>query len=152
MNIFTTSYDPKECAKYLDDKRVVKMALESCQLLSNAMHLNNNVGPYKLTHAKHPCTLWAAHCRRNYGWLLNHFKALLSEYKARYGREHKCGQYMSTFESFHDYMPLKTRVLRFVNCTTDYKHIEDTILAYQMQLNDKWDTDKRVPTWYKIAK
>lgn len=41
MNIFATDVSPVACAKALDDKRVVKMVLETAQMLSTAMHMHN---------------------------------------------------------------------------------------------------------------
>ena len=37
MNIFVTNPDPHVCAKVLPDKHVVKMPLETCQMLSNTV-------------------------------------------------------------------------------------------------------------------
>lgn len=38
MNIFVTSECPEQAAKFLDDKRVVKMCAESVQMLATACH------------------------------------------------------------------------------------------------------------------
>lgn len=53
MNIFILDTDPIVAAKYLCDKHIVKMAVESCQLLSTA--LPQDKAPYKHTHINHPC-------------------------------------------------------------------------------------------------
>lgn len=62
MNIFIVDPTPAVCAQYLDDKRVVKMVLETCQLLNNATAILHKVPggaiPYKLTHI---CTT-LVHC------------------------------------------------------------------------------------------
>lgn len=42
MNIFVTSNYPKISAQALDNKRVVKMVLETAQLLSTAIFINNS--------------------------------------------------------------------------------------------------------------
>ena len=63
MNIFVTNDCPIISAQALDNKRVVKMVLETAQLLSTAIFINSNVAYdniYKATHIKHPCTIWAA--------------------------------------------------------------------------------------------
>lgn len=39
MNIFAVDPDPFKCAAYLDDKRVVKMILESAQMLCTAIRM-----------------------------------------------------------------------------------------------------------------
>lgn len=48
MNIFVLSKDPEECAKYHCDKHVVKMTLETAQILSGALHRYINDVPYIL--------------------------------------------------------------------------------------------------------
>lgn len=151
MNIFATSKCPVESAKYLDDKRVVKMVLETAQLLSNVMNLYHKSGPYKLTHTYHPCTKWAAESKINSNWLFRHFEALCLEYNKRYGRRHKCEQelYLIFKEAFYDRSLPQPK--QFVNCTS-YKGVKDTQLAYQAYLNDKWDTDRREPKWYGLSK
>ena len=50
MNIFYLHHDPKLCAQYHVDKHVVKMILETAQLLSTAHWLSGGEGPYRATH------------------------------------------------------------------------------------------------------
>lgn len=90
MNIFILDTDPVQAAQWQCDKHVVKMILESTQLLSTAHWICGSKGPYKPTHVHHPCTKWVADSRENYLWLAKHAHALLAEYKARYGRDHAC--------------------------------------------------------------
>ena len=52
MNIFYLDPDPVAAAQMQCDKHVVKMALETAQILSTVLG-----GPYKPTHAKHPSVL-----------------------------------------------------------------------------------------------
>lgn len=145
MNIFATSNCPKKCAEHLDDKRVVKMVLETAQLLS--MSIDQPF--YKPTHAKHPCTLWTQMSAENRSWLIDHFEALLKEYTNRYNKVHKCAQYLDLLRKYHK--NYEQSDINFVNCTP-FKHINDTLLAYQMALNEKWESDKRIPTWYGVRK
>ena len=90
MNIFYFTYDYKLNAKLLDDKRVVKMVLETTQLLSNALFLNGEIHPYSPTHLKHPCTIWASKSTSNWKWLKKYGLALAKEYTKRYKKIHKC--------------------------------------------------------------
>ena len=69
MNIFFFTKNQKLNARLLDDKRLVKMVLETTQLLSNGLHLNNQKSPYKPTHLKHPCSIWSAKSKTNWQWL-----------------------------------------------------------------------------------
>ena len=74
MNIFFLDPDPRLAAQYHCDKHVVKMVLETAQLLSGVVHLNNPADRripdlYSLTHANHPCAVWARAKLDNYAWL-----------------------------------------------------------------------------------
>ena len=89
MNIFILHNNPTRAAQMQCDKHVVKMILESCQMLSTIHHLHNSPSPYKPTHKNHPCTVWARECRANYVWLVTHALALCKEYTYRYGKKHK---------------------------------------------------------------
>ena len=90
MNIFFFTKNQKLNARLLDDKRVVKMVLETTQLLSNGLHLNNQKSPYKSTHLKHPCSIWSAKSKANWQWLKKYGLELAKEYTRRYGKIHKC--------------------------------------------------------------
>lgn len=87
MNIFALSSDPTEAAKAQCNAHVVKMILETAQLLS-AAHPTERA-PYKHTHLNHPCAKWARASLANYVWLVRHGLALSAEYTARYGKIHK---------------------------------------------------------------
>lgn len=162
MNIFVTSKCPIESAQALDDKRVVKMVLESAQMLCTALNeiTGKQIAPYKSTHKNHPCNVWLRHNYSNWEWLHDHFLALCSEYTKRYGKTHKCEGIIATIapEANRIYGEVKYNMTPFPNCARnkslniDYTHIKDIHLAYQMYLNDRWDTDKRTPTWYKVKK
>lgn len=144
MNIFATTSDPAACAAALDNKRLVKMVLESAQLLSTAITVNGGVGPYKVTHVNHPCSVWARSSRSNYLWLLEHFKSLCSEYTFRYGKVHKCELLLPQFISNLHLMP-EADLTAFANCT-EFKHIADVHAAYRQQMISKWRRDK-APRW-----
>ncbi len=85
MNIFFLDQDIKHCAQYHCDQRVIKMILESTQILSTVLHLNGINGPYKPSHQQHPCIIWARQSLQNWLWLRKLVFALNSEYKYRYG-------------------------------------------------------------------
>lgn len=146
MNIFVTDQCPIKSAKFLDNKRVIKMILESAQMLSTALILNNGPQIYRITHKNHPCTIWARTTQGNYKWLIQHFKALCDEYTLRYGKIHKCEQYYDTFIN-HIYLLPFGDLTDFVNCTSNYKNIDDIFKAYKLHLTDKWNNDKLKPKW-----
>lgn len=94
MNIFVLDEDPVRAAQMQCDKHVVKMTLETAQILCTVVRERAREGYadtflYRATHKNHPCTKWAGASRDNYKWLIKHFDALAKEYKYRYGREHK---------------------------------------------------------------
>ena len=91
MNIFYLDEDPKLAAIYQYNKHVVKMILESAQMLCTVHHkyMGEDADvPYKSTHKNHPSTVWAARSAENYTWLYKHFVALCEEYYVRYGKTH----------------------------------------------------------------
>ena len=89
MNIFYLHKDPYTAARFQYNKHVVKMILESAQILCTAHRFygNKNV-PYKATHINHPSTVWARENSLHYDWLYDHMIALGKEYTNRYGKEH----------------------------------------------------------------
>ena len=103
MNIFVTDPDPVVSAQCLPDKHVVKMPLETCQMLSIvASHQwghgygdlpKKDSGFYSTSKGafrNHPCTVWAKESLANTWWLLAHGIGLCAEYKHRYGKTHSC--------------------------------------------------------------
>jgi hypothetical protein len=91
MNIFVLDTDPYAAARMMCDKHVVKMVLETGQILSTVhrAHGSDDDRLYRTTHQHHPCTVWAGASRLNYKWVVDHFTALALEYNHRYGRNHK---------------------------------------------------------------
>lgn len=93
MNIFFLHEDPEQAAQMMSDKHIVKMILESAQLLSTAHHVCNTYLKtnklYKATHVNHPMSIWARESKQNYRWLYQHFCALATEYTKRYRKVHK---------------------------------------------------------------
>ena len=90
MNIFYLDECPKKAAKLQYNKHVVKMILESAQMLCTAHHHygNGDNVPYKKAHYNHPSTIWVRQNSIHYDWLYFHMQALGFEYTKRYGKEH----------------------------------------------------------------
>lgn len=145
MNIFVSSDNPFTAAQSLDDKRVVKMVLETAQIISAVAHRYNVEGPwYRLTHAKHPCTLWAGDCVGNLMWLLLHGEYLAAEYTNRFGKVHKSASVINEGRKLIGYVPDGERTT-FVNCTS-YKNMP-VVQAYRRYLLDKWQGSLIEPKW-----
>ena len=92
MNIFFLDFDTQKCAQYHCDKHVVKMILETAQLLCGVHHVTPQVTPqvpYKLSHKNHPCAIWSRESLSNYLYLCDLGLELCKEYTYRYGKRHK---------------------------------------------------------------
>ena len=133
MNIFYLSHCPKKAAEYQYNKHVVKMILETAQLLCTAHHeLGSNVEiPYKATHKNHPSAIWVRQSAENYMWAYEHMLSLGNEYTRRYGKHHltisKCRDVLYT-------LPNNISDENFVQppqCMPDqYKVKNDSVSAY----------------------
>ena len=81
-------------ARYHCDKHVVKMILETAQLLSTAHRVLDgdycDDRVYRPTHMNHPCGVWVRESVTNYLWTYELFSALCDEYHHRYNKEHLC--------------------------------------------------------------
>ena len=90
MNIFYLDKCPVKAAQVQYNKHVVKMILESAQMLCTAHHHygNGDNVPYKKAHYNHPSTIWVRESDEHYDWLYNHMLALGREYNKRYNKEH----------------------------------------------------------------
>ena len=108
MNIFYLSNCPEQSAKYMYNKHVVKMILETAQLLCTAHHMlglensyDTSYVPYKCSHKNHPSSVWVRESADNYFWAYEHMLELGKEYTRRYGKEHltitKCKDILYNF-------------------------------------------------------
>lgn len=94
MNLFFLSRSAGEAARSHGDKHVVKMILETAQMLSTAHRVLDGdewadaVGLYKRTHANHPSAIWVRSSVWAYDWTVDLFDSLLSEFEYRRGKEH----------------------------------------------------------------
>jgi uncharacterized protein YukE len=152
MNIFYLDRDPIEAARLQCDRHVVKMILETAQLLSTAHNeLGGEQVAYKSTHKNHPSAVWARESVKNYQWLYRHLEALGSEYKRRYGRVHK------TIQTHSEALSRAPRGISdggFTDppqCMPDECKHEDTVLAYHVYYNhkaDDWESRDMPMRWY----
>jgi len=116
MNIFYLDKNPSHAAQMLADRHVVKMILESAQMLATAHRVLDGTlvkrdfayadgtlrkkNWYKLdrftdhliygaTHINHPSSVWVRQSDQHYNWLVYHMIGLCQEYTHRYGKMHK---------------------------------------------------------------
>ncbi len=92
MNIFFLDRDPTTAARMHTDKHVVKMVLETAQILStvHAVYGSTLPGVYRPTHENHPSVRWAGDNYEHYAWLARLGLALATEYTYRYEKRHAC--------------------------------------------------------------
>lgn len=97
MNIFVLDEDPLTSAYYQCDKHIVKMVLESAQMLCTAHRLWGNCDPrlYQVAYQNHPCTKWTRLSKDNYEWHSLHWLGLCEQYQHRYNRVHGCYERLS---------------------------------------------------------
>jgi hypothetical protein len=90
MNVFYIDKDPEVAAEDMINKHVVKMILESAQILSTAHREYGNERDhfYKRTHVNHPSCVWVRQSTKHYDWVYKHMIALGKEYTKRYGKKH----------------------------------------------------------------
>jgi len=109
MNIFFLHRSPRKAARYAADKHVVKMLLETCQLLYTCHHATGSTvvqnAPfkkgtttpgYKKLNPNHPCGKWLRQSSIHYLWLSSYGIALLAEYNHRYTptTDHACAEHI----------------------------------------------------------
>lgn len=158
MNIFYLHEDPKQCAEWMVDRHVVKMILETAQLLStahrvldghlteqqvsiNGVHkkvklwkLDNSWRDdtlYKATHINHPSAIWARKSLANYRWLYQHLEALLDEYTYRYGKTHKCQSLCDALKFPPLNIPIDSFTQPTVAMDPSFIISDDAVLNYQ---------------------
>jgi hypothetical protein len=154
MNIFVLDANINKCAKYHCDQHVVKMILESVQIMCTALNKKGFITPYKSTHVKHPCVLWVEKSYDNFLWLSKLAFALNDEYKYRYMKTSNHGSIDVLYEIMQKEFE-SSGLTEFVQAMPDkYKVPGDAISAYRkFYLGEKmkfakW-TRRMPPFWVK---
>lgn len=156
MNIFYIHPDPSVAAQQMVDRHVVKMILESAQLLSTAHRILDGQeyvektaagrsarrwrlsdaredALYKATHMQHPSSVWCRAGSENYKWLYNHFRGLMNEYTYRYGKQHLCERL--DICKMLEALPTNIRIANFTPPTPamadEYKVLGDSLASYR---------------------
>lgn len=94
MNIFYVDFSPKLSAQSLCDKHIVKMSLESAQMLANCFDKEvledpntpktQKGTPRRYSHWNHPSSIWTRATKGNMNWLIEHGIFICLEKKNRY--------------------------------------------------------------------
>jgi hypothetical protein len=90
---------------------------------------------YKATHINHPSAIWVRQSDLNYMWLYVMFRALLSEYTYRYGKQHACERLIPSLEN----LPRNFIVGKFTEPTPamppEYIVAGDSVQSYKNYYN-----------------
>lgn len=174
MNIFVIDECPVLSAAELPDKHIVKMPLETCQMISviyskwyhnwgtipkkDGTPYNTDKGAFR----NHPCTVWAAEKYDNLAWLIRHGYALCNEYRHRYKKTHSCLDALYIAEDIfmqktNETIGIYKNVTSFVRAMPDEFKLDtsiDTFEAYKRYISSKtWVKDnylrmpQRRPSW-----
>ena len=161
MNIFYISDCPKYAAQWQCDKHVVKMCLETAQMLCTAYRrwedpLSEELSTklYKNAHVHHPMTIWVGDSTQQYAWTYHHFMALLNEYTYRYGKVHASARLLKPLDKIPEMMP-NIKITPPPQCMPDAFKGSDCVEAYRRYYIHKAETafemrwtERDVPEWF----
>ena len=134
MNIFVLNKSPKKAARMLVDRHVVKMILESVQMLCTAFiliappeavyRLSKKIKLYKPCHKNHPCTVWTRERKINFVWLCSLASQIGKEYTFRYNKIHKSSKMIKPL--YDAVMKLQEHETKFIldNSLSNYKLVD----------------------------
>jgi len=136
------------------DQHVVKMPVETAQMLSTVLRqLGHDVG-YKISHPNHPCTLWAGATQANFSWLCEHGRALCFEFTWRYHKVHDAKEVIIACENFVTALPQGGLTPFAQTMPDEYKHAS-AVKAYRaFYIGEKlkfarWAKTREAPHWVK---
>jgi len=157
MNIFVLDLNPEKAAQYHCDKHVVKMILETAQIMSTVIQKQFDTEDflYKSTHQSHPCVLWAEKSYENLMWLYNLGISLCNEYTYRYDKVHKTRIIIERcYDYIQDIFYNEIGLTEFYQAMPDEYKNSDVTIAYQnYYLGEKNSflnyTKREKPNWIK---
>ena len=129
MNIFFLDKDPKIAAQLQCDKHIVKMVLETAQMLSTAARKRGFELGYKSAYPKHPMTKWISESPNNYSWAIQHGLALGTEYQLRYHKVHKSHEVIKELAMLDD--GDHTQITEPPKCMPDEYKTNDYVQSYR---------------------
>lgn len=160
MNIFATKSEPKLVAQDHCDRHLVKMVVETAQMLSCAHWiLDNKLVGYKPTHWNHPCSSWLRESSENYQWAYSLLDALCAEYTVRYLKPHKTESLLSVLKKAPKNTPTG-ELTPWAQAMPEEFQRPDAFEAYRLYLAGKYEewmtrtkplnvcwTSRNIPDW-----
>jgi hypothetical protein len=157
MQLYVLDYNPQKAVEYLADCHVIKMCLETAQILSY-VRFNNGMeyieGLPKPYNPKHP-VIKAINSPEKINWLLDYNKAIHQEYIYRFNKEHayhkivdiyeglrnSCGYSLEHLDFARDFKDFSTPKKDLVESFKDYYRFKKSIIK-------RWKYSKRIePDW-----
>lgn len=161
MNIFILDTDLKLNAAYHNDRHVIKMITEHCQMISTAYrqkYCNGNPVSdifYKTTHLNHPCNKWVREKFDNLIYLVRLTKALIAEYEYRYEKLGKFQRAKDILAYFEDYTKSMIQITPFAKAMPNECKISgsavDCYRDYYIKHKQHLASWKKrgAPSWYE---
>ena len=154
MNIFLLDHDIERCAQYHCDQHVVKMILESVQILCTVLNKMGLETPYKPTHKNHPCVIWVGESFDNFLWLKDLTLFLNDEYLYRFDKQqnHRSIDVLHSISGYRYARRGLTPFAQAMGC--EYKIPGDAVSAYRRFYSAekkhfaRW-TKRDKPDWFK---
>lgn len=154
MNVFVLDLDTEKAAQYHNNRHLVKMILESAQILSTAVQLNQpNEELYKIAYPKHPVVIKATQNRSNFIWVANLAKELCREYTFRAGKIHKSLPVINKASLYSSIIPFGE--LEFAQAMPEEFKDKDPVVAYRtyyILAKDRDKNGKRMDEWFPREK
>ena len=149
MNIFLLDADPKYAPQMQCDKHVVKMVLETAQMLSTAARARGHDVGYKSAYPNHPMTIWVGDTRDNFYWALCHAEELSKEYTMRYKKFHACQKIIDAIRELYPSLSSFKNITDPPQCMPDEFKQDDFVCAYRNYYIHKIGQWKHQPKWFK---
>jgi len=181
MNIFFLSMNPRRCARMHANIHIVKMIVETAQLLCNvhrrqrelclAPYIGPNKIPYKESasgHRKLGSMIWVGESHGNYKWAVQLGLELCAEYNQGRGRaagkttQHRTQRVLEWLQRYEPNFKIKRRTpvkLKHLAMPDKFKKASSSIEAYRDYYYSKrktmtmaWDPKKRTPDWWEARR
>lgn len=160
MNIFYLDHNPYIAAQWHGDKHVVKMIVETAQMLSTAHHIllpdKDNRSLYKPTHKNHPCNIWVRETESNYNWTFQLLEGLCYEFYFRRSKIHATQRLLKLLENPPDNIPKTSyRTKPALAMPTIFK-TKSAVYSYRRYYKSKfnegivsydWSEKRKKPWW-----
>ena len=175
MNIFITNTDPAKAATDLPDKLLVKMVLETAQILCTAHReldgdqYADRHNLYKAAYTHHPAVKWVQTDFKAYWWTYALFVHLTYEYFLRYEKQHACADLTKPLQEIPRNIPRTSNTMYQLFTTAPlcmpdvYKHVYSYHYGYDIEKSYQnylalgkeyiqdataWSKGRSAPDWF----